>query len=512
MHAKNFYLLSLSHQALHWAILGLIIPVISLFQLDKGMNLAQIGVNLAVYSGIIIALEVPTGTLADTLGRKKIYSLALVIEIAGLAIFLLFDQFIALAIGFALMGAGRALSSGTMDAFFVDAFQTVYPGREMNTYFARMNVFILLGLAAGSLSGGYIPKVFGPWLTAEHPFFAHRSIYSATFIIMAAALILQLVYTFFIQQPTESKTTQGSSASQEEGSDDDGGTAAYYAEAVHVVENSTTAYSTEAERAVESTSLLVDKSHDQSIVHNVDHNVNHSSLKKRIWYVISTSMQAMRNNPIILLLFLSITAWGIAFSGVESFWQPQLKSILQRTFSEGDGFGMIILGWMGIDQAGGEGSPVHTEVFGFLSTGYFLFGALGGIVSTLVSKAFKGQHALSLVCIRIIQGVTLLFLAGASGLGPFALLYLLLFFFNGLFEVPHETLFHQEVSSDIRSTMISVESLFLQGGGVLGTLVFGFVSENFSISLSWIIGSLVLIASSLFYVQIHRLQKQKTAD
>ena len=59
------------NQTLHWFIIGLIIPVMALLQLEKGLNLFQIGITAAIYGGTVIALELPTGGLADAIGRKR---------------------------------------------------------------------------------------------------------------------------------------------------------------------------------------------------------------------------------------------------------------------------------------------------------------------------------------------------------------------------------------------------------------------------------------------------------
>ena len=51
------------NQTIHWFIVGLMIPVIALFQMEKGLNLFQIGINMALYSAAVILFELPTGGL-----------------------------------------------------------------------------------------------------------------------------------------------------------------------------------------------------------------------------------------------------------------------------------------------------------------------------------------------------------------------------------------------------------------------------------------------------------------
>lgn len=47
------------NQTFHWFIIGIIVAVIALLQLEKGLNLLQIGISMAVYSGVIVFLELP---------------------------------------------------------------------------------------------------------------------------------------------------------------------------------------------------------------------------------------------------------------------------------------------------------------------------------------------------------------------------------------------------------------------------------------------------------------------
>jgi len=421
MTRRSFFPVSLAHQALHWSITGLFIPVISLFQLAGGMNLAQIGINLAVYSGMTIALEIPTGTFADTFGRKRIYSIALFTMISGLSVLLLFRQMIAVTIGFGLLGAGRALSSGTMDALFVDEFQRLLPEKQLDLFFSRVNAAVLISLAGSSLAGGYIPKILGPRMQSFFGDPETQSIYSATFVIMIVMAVILLIFTACIQERS--------------GND---------------------------ENPAESEPDI-----------------------SEIRSVLRTAGAAMRKNSILVLLLCSSAAWGLSFSGVEAFWQPRLSAVL-------------------------DGAGTRTELFGYLSMGYFLMGAVGGIISPLVTRMFRGAYAVSMIFLRICMGAVLLLLAGVSQLGAFSAVYLLLFFFNGLSEVPHTSLFHREVSSEIRSTLISVDSVFLQAGGIAGSLLFGFLSEQYSIMFSWRIGAAVLALSAFFYAAVSR--KERAAE
>jgi DHA1 family quinolone resistance protein-like MFS transporter len=52
-------------------MIGIIFPVLSLAIIEKGLDYFQLGILMAVYSGVTVLLELPTGGLADSIGRKR---------------------------------------------------------------------------------------------------------------------------------------------------------------------------------------------------------------------------------------------------------------------------------------------------------------------------------------------------------------------------------------------------------------------------------------------------------
>lgn len=65
----------------HWLSTGLVVPVLAIFQIDRGLSLSQVGINGAVYACVIAVMEIPTGGLADTLGRRNVYALSLLAKL-----------------------------------------------------------------------------------------------------------------------------------------------------------------------------------------------------------------------------------------------------------------------------------------------------------------------------------------------------------------------------------------------------------------------------------------------
>lgn len=114
---SRFWLLA----ALRWLPTGLIVPVVALLPLDRGLSVAQMGVALAMQGVVVLCLELPTGGLADALGRRPVFLAAAIVAVAAYCLVALAHDLQAFMLASALMGAFRALDSGPLNAWFVDS-------------------------------------------------------------------------------------------------------------------------------------------------------------------------------------------------------------------------------------------------------------------------------------------------------------------------------------------------------------------------------------------------------
>lgn len=74
----------------------------------------------AAHSLTASALELPTGGLSDVLGRRAVLAAAGLLNLVALTLVGLSTAPWLLGLGMAQMGAGRALSSGPAEAWYVD--------------------------------------------------------------------------------------------------------------------------------------------------------------------------------------------------------------------------------------------------------------------------------------------------------------------------------------------------------------------------------------------------------
>ncbi|WP_299866238.1 MFS transporter [uncultured Hoeflea sp.] len=178
------------HQFLDRFAMGLTVAVVTLALTDRGMDLFQISLLFGVYSLTTMAMELPFGGLADTIGRKPVFLAAVVASLMSLALFLSSSDFYVLALSFAFIGFGRALRSGTLDAWFVETFKAAAPGVDVQPALAKAQWANAMGLALGAVLGGLLPDAFG-WVAKRHGF----SIYDVSYAVSFGVMLLVFLFT-----------------------------------------------------------------------------------------------------------------------------------------------------------------------------------------------------------------------------------------------------------------------------------------------------------------------------
>jgi MFS family permease len=129
---------------------------------ERGMSLAAIAGLFAAHSLTVAVLELPTGGLSDVLGRRPVLAAAGALSGVAFAMAGLGTTAWSLTAGMVLMGAARALASGTAEAWYVDTVQSCSGrGAELRTGLARGGSATSAALAAGLLLGGALPWLLG---------------------------------------------------------------------------------------------------------------------------------------------------------------------------------------------------------------------------------------------------------------------------------------------------------------------------------------------------------------
>lgn len=134
----------------------LYIHAYALLLLGRGLTLAQISLIESILIGTIFLMEVPTGILADRVGRKWSIFAATILLASAEFLFIFardFSWYIVIAL---LTGVGFAFASGALEALVYDSLPE--KGREdsMKRVMGRINSISLLALVIAPIIGGLI--------------------------------------------------------------------------------------------------------------------------------------------------------------------------------------------------------------------------------------------------------------------------------------------------------------------------------------------------------------------
>lgn len=140
--------------ALRWLPVGLMIPVFVLLPLDRGLSIAEIGLAFSLQGLVVLVLELPTGGLADAVGRRRVLLLSTVLSFASIAIFAVTESFAGLVAVALLQGVYRALDSGPLEAWYVDAALAADPHAPIDRGLGAHTTVLGLAVAAGAVGGG----------------------------------------------------------------------------------------------------------------------------------------------------------------------------------------------------------------------------------------------------------------------------------------------------------------------------------------------------------------------
>ncbi|HWN22001.1 MAG TPA: MFS transporter [Gaiellaceae bacterium] len=135
----------------------------TIFLLDAGLsNLEAFAANAFFTAGMVI-FEVPTGIVADTIGRRASYLLGTVTLAITTLLYVLLWQVEAAFWAWALVSIGLGLGftffSGAVEAWLVDALHATGFEGNLESVFGKGQIVSGIAMLAGSVAGGYIAQV-----------------------------------------------------------------------------------------------------------------------------------------------------------------------------------------------------------------------------------------------------------------------------------------------------------------------------------------------------------------
>jgi predicted MFS family arabinose efflux permease len=140
--------------ALRWLPTGLLIPIFTLLPLQRGLSLSQIGVVFAAQGLVVLFLELPTGGLADAIGRRPVILVASVVSLGALTLLFFADSMALFVAAYVLQGIYRALDSGPLESWYVDAALAADPEAKIEAGLSGGGMILGVAIGGGALLGG----------------------------------------------------------------------------------------------------------------------------------------------------------------------------------------------------------------------------------------------------------------------------------------------------------------------------------------------------------------------
>lgn len=140
-------------------------PFLILFFLEKGLSYTQIGVLYAIREIGINLLEIPTGFLADALGRKRTLISSFTAYIISFVVFYFAQSFWILAIAMVMFSFGEAFRTGTHKAMIFNYLQIHHWEQHKVAYYGHTRSWSQIGSALASLIAAGIVSFSGNYQT-----------------------------------------------------------------------------------------------------------------------------------------------------------------------------------------------------------------------------------------------------------------------------------------------------------------------------------------------------------
>lgn len=198
--ARRHVYLFQGHQFLDRFAMGVSVAVTALALQGRGLGVGEIGSLFAVYAAVTMTAELPFGGLADGVGRKPVFLIATVASLMASVVFILSSAFWRLAASFGLVGLGRALRSGTLDAWYVEGLHERAPDVEIQPLLARAQTANFAGLGLGAIVGGFLPGLVAG-NDPSNPLIG-QTVYDVSYAAGLALTVVVFAYTvLLIREP-----------------------------------------------------------------------------------------------------------------------------------------------------------------------------------------------------------------------------------------------------------------------------------------------------------------------
>ncbi len=176
----------------------------------------------------------------------------------------------------------------------------------------------------------------------------------------------------------------------------------------------------------------------------------------------------LKSSHILQTVLVCLLSTGLFLFGMETYWQPRFQAVLsdERLFF----------------------------LIGLLAGLYFGGAVLGNLAAKALMERWKTRPDTNFYLWgRAGMALALAALALAQHYLVFMILYMLVYFFLGFSNIAEGVMIHRSVSPDKRASLLSLNSMGIQVGGLLSSLAGKLLIDRLGIPLFWGLTALVLL-------------------
>ncbi|HET6611960.1 MAG TPA: MFS transporter, partial [Kofleriaceae bacterium] len=154
------------------------VPVLWFFMTSCGLGWGDIMILSAVYSGVVVCAEMPTGALADRIGRRRSMMLGALGMAVACAVAATVRTFVGFAVFEALAAVSMALCSGADSAYLFDLLAATGREEEYPRAEAVASACHQAGNVVAYLAGGLLGAI-----DLALPYVATAALAAAAFVV-----------------------------------------------------------------------------------------------------------------------------------------------------------------------------------------------------------------------------------------------------------------------------------------------------------------------------------------
>jgi len=134
------------------------LPVITIYYQQKGLSFLQMGSLWGITTLAIFLSEIPTGILADKLGRKTSIIFAMLFQLVGEVLFLFAGNYLHFIFISVIAGIGFAFQSGCIQALVYDFLKDEKREKDMKKIWGVITALGQAGFIFGALVSSFVIK------------------------------------------------------------------------------------------------------------------------------------------------------------------------------------------------------------------------------------------------------------------------------------------------------------------------------------------------------------------